>query len=209
MSGARHMTKPVRARVLTIALTGAFWSVSAPGLTHRSATGQTVSGTDYSSRRMPDGKQWTTGNLNVDVGPSFCYEDAEPNCRRHGRLYTWESAQRGCQSLGDGWRLPTNEDWRQMTKHFGGVRDDSNDSGRAAYIALSIGGSSGFNASLAGGRWEDGQYARLDAHGFYWTASQSDPASAWFYNFGKGGSSLNRHSGGSRQMALSVRCVRE
>jgi uncharacterized protein (TIGR02145 family) len=73
-----------------------------------------------------------------------------------------------------------------------------------------IGASSGFNALLGGGRVaEDGQYARLEAHGFYWTASESDPARAWFYNFGKGGLSLNRHREGQKQMALSVRCVRE
>ena len=40
---------------------------------------------------------------------------------------------------------------------------------------------------------QDGQYARLGAQGFYWTASESDPVSAWLYNFGQGGLSLNRH----------------
>jgi uncharacterized protein (TIGR02145 family) len=94
-----------------------------------------------------------------------------------------------------------------MTKHYGGVRDDSEDSGKAAYEALVMGGSSGFNAPLGGNRSDDGQYERLAAHGFYWTASESDPANAWFYNFGQGGLSLNRHSG-EKQMAVSVRCVR-
>ena len=97
-----------------------------------------------------------------------------------------------------------------MAKHYGGLREDSNDSGNAAYKALLIGGSSGFNALLGGGRTtDDGQYARLEAHGFYWTASERDPVSAWFYNFGQGGLSLNRQGGGNKQMALSVRCVRE
>jgi uncharacterized protein (TIGR02145 family) len=95
-----------------------------------------------------------------------------------------------------------------MAKHYGGVRDDSDDSGKAAYAALLIGGGSGFNTLLGGGR-VDGQYARLEAHGFYWTASESDPATAYFYNFGKGGLSLNRHRDGNKQMALSVRCIRE
>jgi hypothetical protein len=68
-----------------------------------------------------------------------------------------------------------------------------------------IGGSSGFNALLRGGRIpDDDQSARLEAHGFYWKASESDPVNAWFYNFGQGDLSLNRHSGGKKQMALSV-----
>lgn len=72
-----------------------------------------------------------------------------------------------------------------MTKHYGGVRDDSDDSGNAAYKALLIGGRSGFNALLGGGRSDDGEYARLKAHGFYWTASESNPATAWFYTLAK------------------------
>ena len=162
-----------------------------------------------SVRRMPDGKQWTTDNLNINSDPSYCYEDAEVNCRQFGRLYTWGSAERACQSLGDGWRLPTNEEWKQMAKHYGGVRDDSEDSGKAAFKALVIGGGSGFNAVLGGGRSHTGEYARLRAHGFYWTASESDPATAWFYNFGKGGLALNRHGEGEKLRAFSVRCVRE
>jgi uncharacterized protein (TIGR02145 family) len=201
---------PIRIRVVAIPLSIASGSVGAACLTHRSANDQNVSGTIDSSRRMLDGKQWTTGNLNADTDGSYCYEDAELNCRRYGRLYTWESAQQGCHSLGEGWRLPTNDEWWQLAKHHGGVREDSDDDGRAAYTALLIGGSSDFNALLGGGRVsDDGQYARLEAHGFYWTASESNPASVWFYNFGKGGLSLNRHRDGQKQMALSVRCVRE
>jgi uncharacterized protein (TIGR02145 family) len=163
----------------------------------------------YSPKRMADGKQWTTHNLDVNAMPSYCYEDAELNCRRYGRLYTWESARRVCQSLGDGWRLPTDDEWRQMAKDYGGVSEDSDDRGKAAYTALLAGGSSGFNALLGGGRSDDGQYARLEGHGFYWTASESDPASGWFYNFGRGGQALHRQRGGEKQRAFTVRCIRE
>jgi len=73
-----------------------------------------------------------------------------------------------------------------------------------------MGGSSGFNALLGGGRGsDDGQYARLEAHGFYWTASETDPVSAWFYNFGRGGQALYRQRGGKKQMAVSVRCIKD
>jgi uncharacterized protein (TIGR02145 family) len=177
----------------------------------RSTQNQKPSGaTMYSSKRMADGRQWMTGNLRVNTAPSYCYDDAELNCRRYGRLYTWESARRACQSLGDGWRLPTDDEWRQMAKRYGGVSDDSDDEGRAAYSALVIGGRSGFNAVLGGGRDPgEGAYRRLEAHGFYWTASENKGGSAPFYNFGKGGSALHRQPEGNKQMAASVRCVRE
>jgi len=95
-----------------------------------------------------------------------------------------------------------------MAKHYGGVHEDSDD-GKAAYKALLIRRISGFNALLGGGRSDDGQYSRLEARGFYWTASESDPTGAWFYNFGKGRIALNPQSGGEKRRAFSVRCVRE
>ena len=84
-----------------------------------------------------------------------------------------------------------------------------NDSGAATYKALSIGGSSGFDAVLGGSRMPDGVYERLAAHGFYWTASENGAATVWFYNFGQGGQALSRHRAGQKQMGASVRCVRE
>jgi len=193
MTSVKDKTGTIRVCVVSIALGVAFGSVIT-SLERFSA--QKASVTTDSSKRMADGKQWTTHNLDVNTMPSFCCEDAELNCRRYGRLYTWESARRGCQSLGDGWRLPTDDEWRRMAKHYGGVSEDSDDRGKAAYKALLAGGSSGFNALLGGGRSDNGKYARLEAHGFYWTASESDPANGWFYNFGRGGQALHRQSGG-------------
>jgi hypothetical protein len=98
--------RPIRTAIVSIALCIAFGSVSA-SLERRSAQDQKASGgTMHSSKRMADGKQWTTDNLNIQAVSSYCYEDLETNCRQYGRLYTWESAPRACQSLGNGWRLP-------------------------------------------------------------------------------------------------------
>ena len=191
------------------ALIIAFGLVPGRGSTQRSGTSdQNRSGTITDSKRMADEKEWMTANLNVNTPSSYCYDDAESNCRRYGRLYTWESAQRGCQALGDEWRLPTDDEWRQMATRYGGVGNDSPDNGQAAYAALLSGGTSGFNAVFAGNRSVDGQYERLEAHGFYWTASGHDPNRAPFYNFGKGSQALYRQPQGEKQMAVSVRCIR-
>ncbi len=197
----------IRIRLAAIALSIAFGSVVGAVPAQRAAKDQNEAGT-ISSRRMGDGKEWTTANLDVNASPSYCYDDAEANCRRYGRMYTWASAQRVCQSLGGGWRLPTDDEWRQMATRYGGVSSDSADKGKAAFTALVSGGTSGFNAVLGGNR-SAGQYARLQAHGFYWTSSDNDPASAPFYNFGQNGGALHRQPNGDKQMAISVRCVRE
>ena len=195
MDSVKYNSTQIRICVVSMALTVI---VACLGTSLRRVSARTPksSGTMHSSKRMADGKEWMTENLSVHTVQSYCYEDAELNCRRYGRLYTWEAARRGCESLGDGWRLPTDGEWRQMAKFYGGVSADSDDRGKAAYKALLVGGSSGFNALLGGGRSDDRQYARLEAHGFYWTASEIDPTTGWFYNFGRGGQALHRQDGG-------------
>jgi uncharacterized protein (TIGR02145 family) len=199
---------PIRMCVAAIALSVAFGSTGSGASMPVAANDQRASGTTASSRRMADGKEWTTANLNVNASPSYCYDDAGLNCQRYGRLYTWASAQQVCQSLGGGWRLPTDDEWRQMAKRYGGVSADSADKGKAAFAALRSGGTSGFDAVLGGNR-VNGQYERVEAHGFYWTASDNDPRTAPFYNFGENGKALHRQPGGDKQMAISVRCVRD
>ena len=178
-------------------------------LTSVLAQSRRSSAATYSPKRMSDGKEWTTRNLSVETAPSYCYDVAETNCRQYGRLYTWESARSACQSLGDGWRLPTEDEWRQLAKHYGGVFEDSNDKGATAYQKLMTGGSSGFAALLGGSRSGDGLYSRLGAHGFYWTASEESPGTAWYYNFGHGSRLLYRQSGGEKLRAFAIRCVRQ
>jgi len=192
---------------VAVALSVAFGAVSTACTTHRS---ERVPGTPYSFKRMSDRHEWLTENVNVGVPGSYCYQDDELMCRRYGRLYTWDAAQRACRSLHGGWRLPTDEEWRRLAKPYGGVHGESADDGKSAYESLLKGGYSGFDALLGGGRAPDrNEYDRLEAHGFYWTASESGPASAVFFNFGRGSQALYRQPEGEKPRAFSVRCVRE
>ena len=166
-------------------------------------------GNTYSVKTMADGRIWMTENLVTNIPDSHCYDNALQNCKEYGRLYSWESAQEGCRLLGDGWRLPTTEEWVQMAGGYGGVFGESRDSGRSAYKALLKDGPAGFNALLGGGREPDAnRYARLEAHGFYWTATEFDTTSARFLNFAKGAGKLFIQESGEKRRAFSVRCVK-
>src|SRR5262245_18461109 len=112
-------------------------------------------GNNYSIKSFPDNKIWMNENLKINIPGSYCYEEKTENYDRYGRLYSWTSAIEGCEALGKGWGLPTNEEWQQMGRSFGGVRDDSKDSGRTAYKGLTYGGESGFNALFGGNRDPD------------------------------------------------------
>lgn len=165
-------------------------------------------GNQYKTKLMLDGKLWLAENLNLKMSENYCQQNDTSLCEKYGTLYTWKTAQKVCGLLGDGWRLPTDEEWQTMAKFYGGIYDDSNDQGKSAYVRLMEGGNSGFNATLGGNREANGNYERLDAHGFYWTSSEYDSTNAWFYNFGKSSTLLNHHTGDKRR-AISVRCIRD
>jgi uncharacterized protein (TIGR02145 family) len=166
-------------------------------------------GNPYSSKILLDSNRWTTQNMYISLPDSYCYDDVPLNCDKYGRLFTWEAAKTACEALGDGWRLPTNDEWHEMARYYGGVREDSEDNGQRAFHSLLDSGDSGFNALLAGNRNSDGTYGRLERHGFYWTSTEYDTGTAWFYNFGRGSMILARHEDGQKDRACSVRCIQD
>ena len=80
-------------------------------------------GNTYGFKTMKDGKRWMTKNLNIEVQGSYCYDDDKANCQKYGRLYTWEAAKQACALLGEGWRLPTDEEWKKLGESYGGYYD--------------------------------------------------------------------------------------
>ena len=165
-------------------------------------------GNRYPVKTLSDGNLWMTANLGSNIPDSYCYDDRAGNGKRFGRLYTWESARRGCVLLGEGWRLPTEAEWARLTSLYGGMTADSIVLRKRAYKVLLADGGAGFNAVLGGNRDPGGNYVRGDAHGFYWTITENDSRSAWYYNFAKGSQALFRQDGGEKERAFSVRCVK-
>jgi len=161
----------------------------------------------YTIKAFSDNNLWMTTNLKLNIPYSYCCDNSEENCERYGRLYSWEAAQKGCSLLGEGWRLPAKDEWQRLAGFYGGVAKDSVETRKRAYQSLLYSGNSQFNAVLGGGRAPDGRYARLEAHGFYWEATEGDSNTAWFANFAKGSQSLYHQSDGEKTRAFSVRCI--
>ena len=67
----------IQLRVVAVALSIAFGSVTAACVDRSSADARQAPATLDTFTRMSDGKEWTTANLNVDTDGSSCYEDAE------------------------------------------------------------------------------------------------------------------------------------
>ena len=62
------------------------------------------------------GLRWFAENLRYRTADSRCYENDEANCEDHGRLYRLDDAMKACP---DGWRVPSEEDWRALERSLG------------------------------------------------------------------------------------------
>ncbi len=161
----------------------------------------------YQVVRLLDGKVWMADNLNYTLGGSWCYDNDPANCNEYGRLYTWEAALEACPA---GWHLPSDEEWREMAKKYGGVDDDAADDGQAAFEALISAGTSVFDARLGGYRYSNGIFEGIDDFGDYWSITPTNTTGfAWYYSFRRNDGELWRNTFGTKSNGLSCRCVQD
>jgi len=142
------------------------------------------------------GKQeWTAQNMNYANPNSWCYENDPENCMKYGRLYSYIGATQACPP---GWRLPTMQDWDRLIKEVG--YDES-------AISLREGGKSGFEALLAGVRYDYGGFNHLNENAYFWSHVFADNEPAWVYLVGRTMLTVARIQSFSRN-GFSVRCIR-
>jgi len=149
------------------------------------STGSLIDSRDkniYIWAQLKDGKKWMTQNLKYKTVDSWCYDDDSANCKKYGRLYTWEAAQKACPI---GWRLPSDDEWWDMTSKYGKAYsvskgNEGDDAGKTAYKALMPSGRTFFSAQLGGRRFDDNCFG-LDEYAYYWSSTEFDVNYAWYY----------------------------
>ncbi len=151
---------------------------------------------------------WLADNLNIEVPDSWCYKMSKANCQKYGRLFTLEAAIAGCKLLGENWRVPTDQEWKNMTNLFGGVYSNRFNNGTIAYRVLIKNGLSGFDALLGGERTANGEFVLLGRSGGYWSSTRFGKGEAWYYWFPPGDPILGRDLN-PVSWAFSVRCIKD
>ena len=125
----------------------------------------------------------------------------------------------------EGWRLPTDEDWKKLERTLGlpAAEADLNEAWRGEGLAtlLSVGGKSGFNALRAGGNLyqrESGNFfENKDKAWYFWTATRTmlqDSVPAAYVRLSdhfttKVWRGTSRVANNYRPVLYSVRCVKD
>lgn len=115
-------------------------------------------------------KTWMAENLAYKSKNSACYDNSEENCKKYGRLYTFEAASKACPA---GWHLPEDEEWTMFKKFI-----EDSDGKEEAWVSLKSrdkwDGSDryGFDVVPAG-KATDGFYD-LGVSAHFWSATEED-----------------------------------
>lgn len=164
------------------------------------------------------GKTWMAENLNYDnsatatgsIDSSFCYDGIPANCEKYGRLYQEYAATAVCP---EGWRLPTADDWRDLTTTAKSEFGDDNGSLRAVGEwentifgdNVTATNASGFSALPAGYRAKTGECDGEGTKAYFWGEDNMNHY-AWILS---NQYDMEKESMQRGYYAYAVRCVKD
>jgi uncharacterized protein (TIGR02145 family) len=154
---------------------------------------------------------WMNKNLNRDAEGSVCYSNVPANCETYGRLYDWETATTICPT---GWRLPSNDEWTELTDYIESDKGCSNCAGThlksASGWLMNMNGTDTYGfAALPGGYGEpNGDFGGSGGNGNWWTITEDDASHAQNRNMNFASASVVKQ-GNTKTNLYSVRCIKD
>jgi len=148
----------------------------------------------------------------------YCYNDNSSNCDEYGGLYKWSEMMDYSPSdnglagttqgiCPEGWHIPTDEEWKTLEMTLGMTQaqaDASEWRGTDQGTRLKVGGSSGFNALLAGA-YSNNHFSSMGTLGTIWTATET--YNAWYRGVSESSAKVHRHAYSGSTYGYSVRCA--
>lgn len=162
--------------------------------------------------------------FNVKSG-AWCHYDNNPqNNDPYGKLYNWYVVEDSRNVCPNGWKVPTDSDWKTLEEQLGMLNQDLNRNSSRGQLQ-NIGGklkkvngwrnpnfgaenSASFSAVPSGDRQNFGLFGLLTEAVFFWSSTPNNDLSAWarwiFYNNGSIGRDPYVKSAG-----FAIRCVKK
>ena len=163
-------------------------------------------GKKYKTVKIGD-QTWMAENLNYEMQDSYCYNDDESNCKKHGRLYSWKAALYACPV---GWHLPGNIDFITLYESVGGKQVAGKKLKTKEGWSNNGNGTDdfGFSALSAGAKDNNGRYVVEGYLTLFWSSMEKDCDKAFGLLLNFGADSVNLESG-SKDFRWSVRCIKD
>lgn len=141
---------------------------------------------------------WMAENLNVDLSGSVCYGNDDENCKKYGRLYTWDVAMKACPT---GWHLPYSKEVDILLDNVGSKDNLRASNGWEGWEGTD---SYGFSALPAGSEYN--AFGCLGRSAQFWISREGESSSfvIWM-DSGIASSCSISFPGGSK----SVRCIQD
>lgn len=143
--------------------------------------------------------------------PACCYfkNDTE-NGALYGRLYNWFAVNDPRGLAPEGWRIPTEDEWKHLSELLGGahIAADEMRSASGWLVDLDDGKVHPFDAKPGGNRTDVGFDYNAGFMGFWWSATEQNEHTAWCHYIAFDNSKtldFNHNKG----FGFSVRCLKE
>ncbi|MDI6400975.1 fibrobacter succinogenes major paralogous domain-containing protein [Balneolaceae bacterium ANBcel3] len=170
-------------------------------------TGRYRNGEFFPNIADPDG--W--GRLaELEFGSWAYYDNDESYHETLGKLYNWYAVNDERGLCPPGWRVPSNDDWSELTSYLGENAGGKMKSTETEYWRQPNEGAtneSGFNGLPGGYRTADGYYGGKGSYGFWWTSTEFDEETAWERWLFNEHRNVFRY-GNPKVLGYSVRCIK-
>ena len=173
---------------------------------------------------VTDTTQWKEHNI-TETGAYGVYDNDILHSDALGLLYNWYVVDNECELCPEGWRVPDDDDWRQLELNLGmseasadstGIRGSNEASKMAERYSLWLAGElrcdsglgkSGFSVVPAGYRYSNGEYCKIFNLAHFWSSSEFSSSLAWSRKLSYNSSKVNWNKR-SKHFGFSVRCIR-
>ncbi len=173
--------------------------------------------------KVTSNSEWT----DLSSGAYCAYDNDESHAETYGYLYNWYAVDDSRNIAPEGWRVPTDEDWKELEMALGmsqaeadgtGYRGSNEGSKLAGNAALwddgdltnnSAFGASGFSALPGGYRiYFSGIYTSIGVSARFWSSLENYSGGAWHRTLNCHDSDI-AHACSQQRHGYAVRCVRD
>lgn len=145
---------------------------------------------------------------------AYCWYDNIPEYKNvYGHLYNWYTLNTGnlCPT---GWHAPSYEEWTILAEFLGGVNGAGGklkETGTTHWISPNKGATNktGFTAFPGGYRHALGPYHEIGIGGYWWSATETYPGTAWSIFISSNDDSLSEDMYFEKIWGFSVRCIKD